>query len=108
MLSVWGFRRALRVTSIEQQTDFQKYNIPGLTHFTPGLTLPAIFDGFLRYNQVLHEVARERKTVWVDNANLIPHEDQYFVDRVHFSDQGAKLMAENFFPQVKEIISAME
>ena len=75
-----------------------------LYDFTPGLTIEGIFKGFRQYNKILHDVAIEEKTGWVDNANLIPHEDQYFVDRVHFSSLGAKLMAENFAKCVEKIV----
>jgi len=33
---------------------------------------------------------------------LVPHEDKYFVDRVHFSSEGAASMAKNFLPVVLE------
>jgi lysophospholipase L1-like esterase len=45
-------------------------------------------------------VAAEEHTGWVDNANLVPHQDKYFIDRVHFSPEGAARMADNFLPVV--------
>ena len=42
----------------------------------------------------------------VDNANLIPHKDEYFVDRVHLSDLGAKHMAENLYPEVVKLLQS--
>jgi lysophospholipase L1-like esterase len=78
----------------------QKQELIGLLRFTPGLTLRGIFSGIERYNAVLHKVAQEKQTGWVDNANGIPHSDKYFVDRVHFSADGAALMAENLLPAV--------
>jgi len=78
----------------------QKTELVSLTHFTPGLTLEGIFAGVRKYNEVLKQIARSYHTGWVDNARLIPHEDACFIDRVHFSEDGARRMAENFFPAV--------
>jgi lysophospholipase L1-like esterase len=44
-------------------------------------------------------------TGWVDNVKLVPHTNQYFIDRVHFSKAGAKIMAENFVPIIKKILT---
>ena len=71
-----------------------------LLHFTPGLSLPGIFDGLRRYNDVLAELADVMGTKWVDNASMVPHEDRFFVDRVHFSAVGAEQMANNFLPVI--------
>jgi len=85
-------------------SEFQKDNLGGLLQFTPGLTIPAIFEGIRRYNEVLYKVAVGENTGWVDNSKLVPHADQYFLDRVHFSDAGAKLMAQNLVPHVNAIL----
>lgn len=69
------------------------------------LTFPAIFDGLNKYNEILFKIAVKEQVGWVDNANLIPHEDQYFVDRVHFSKAGAKRMAENIAPVIEKILN---
>jgi lysophospholipase L1-like esterase len=87
---------------IPQLSKFQKEEIFRVLNFTPGLTLEAIFEGIERYNEVINRIAIEEKTGWVDNAVLIPHKDRYFVDRVHFSKAGAKLMAKNLFPVIMQ------
>jgi len=79
-----------------------------LEHFTPGLTIKAIFDGINLYNATLEKIALQEKIGWVDNASLIPHEDKYFVDRVHFSKAGASRMAENLLPSVLEQLRERE
>jgi hypothetical protein len=43
--------------------------IGGLYQFTPGLTIPAIFKGIRRYNDILQRVAMGASTGWVDNGN---------------------------------------
>ncbi len=90
--------------TVEHLSLLQVYDIEGLFHFIPGLAIPAIFEGINQYNETLHRVSIQDNTGWIDNGKLVPHEDPYFVDRVHFSSVGAKLMAENFFPLVKKII----
>jgi len=90
--------------AIKTLSDFQRSSIGKVYYFIPGLTIPAIFDGLKRYNKILHGIAIREKVEWVDNGNLVPHKDEYFVDRVHFTPLGAKLMAENFAPHVKKIL----
>ena len=90
--------------ALANMSGFQKDCLPGLYNFTPGLTIPAIFDGLKKYNDVLHKVAVQKQLGWVDNANLVPHNGQHFVDRVHFTNTGAEKMAENFAPVIVKIL----
>jgi len=85
--------------------DLQKKDLGSLYHFTPGLTISAIFDGLNKYNEILFKIAVKKQVGWVDNANLVPHEDKYFLDRVHFSKAGAKRMAENIAPVAEKILN---
>ena len=55
---------------------------------------------------MLKKVAGLEKYTLVDNANLIPHEDEYFVDRVHLSDLGATHMAQNLYPEVVKLLQS--
>gem|GEM_PF-739409 len=86
-------------------SNYQKAELSLLLYFTPGLELTAIFKGIVQYNETLKIIAQQELTGWVDNAARIPHDGKYFVDRVHFSQSGAKLMAENFFPVVRELLN---
>lgn len=88
--------------SSTRMTELQGKELKYLPHFTPGLTLSGIFEGFNRYNALLRKIAEQEKVGWVDNAALVPHRDEYFVDRVHFSKAGAAEMAKNFLPVVLE------
>jgi hypothetical protein len=83
-------------------SELQKREVSSLLYFTPGLALVTIFEGLKLYNNILRKIAIEEKTGWVDNARLVPHQDRYFVDRVHFSRSGAAQMANNFLPVVLE------
>lgn len=91
--------------ALANMSSFQRKCLGGLYKFTPGLTVPAIFDGLKRYNKVLHNIAVQEQVGWVDNANLVPHNNQSFIDRVHFSKAGAKIIAENFVPVIKKILT---
>ena len=83
-----------------QLSQLQEDELYNLLYFTPGLTLSGILNGISRYNAILRKVAAEEHTGWVDNANFVPHQDEYFIDRVHFSAEGAARMANNFLPVV--------
>jgi lysophospholipase L1-like esterase len=91
--------------ALAKMSNFQKRSLMGLYKFTPGLTIPAIFDSLKRYNEVLQRIAVQEQIGWVDNAKLVPHNRQYFIDRVHFSKAGAKIMAENFVPVITKILT---
>jgi len=87
-----------------QMSTLQKKDLYSLMNFTPGLTVNAFFKGIKEYNTILKNIAIHEKTGWIDNASSVPHKDEYFVDRVHFSKKGAKCMAENILPVVLELI----
>lgn len=90
--------------NFQSLTESQKKGLANLPHFTPGLTLEGIFHGFDSYNEILRNVAIEENCMLVDNARAVPHEDRYFVDRVHFSESGAELMANNLYPHIVQLL----
>lgn len=47
-------------------------------------------------NNIIKELAAKNNLLLIDNAQLIPHEERYFVDSIHFSPDGMKLLASNF------------
>ncbi len=85
---------------IKKLSKLKKTELGSILHFTPHLKLSTIFKGIRQYNDVLKTIGQQEKIGWVDNALLIPNDEKYFVDRVHFSKNGARLMAENFLPVV--------
>ena len=91
--------------TIYSLSDIQKQNLGSLLNFTPGLTLEGIFNGFSQYNDVIRNIASEEKCVLVDNAIDLPHEEQYFVDRVHFSEAGAEFIANNIYSAIVQVLS---
>ena len=70
---------------------------------------PTIVDDLsaMQQNAAIRAVAEEEKTGWADNANEIPHQDEYFLDRAHFSRKGAARMAENLLPVALEQLQSI-
>lgn len=91
----------------KQATELQKSELLLIGYFIPGLTIDAVFSGINRYNELLRALALEQRLGWVDNATTIPHDERYFVDRIHFSRAGAALMARNLFPVVIQQIKKL-
>ncbi len=54
-------------------------------------------------NEIIEELAKFNNVDMVDNYNLIPKEDKYFVDSIHFSHNGMELLARNFASKILEI-----
>lgn len=86
-------------------TALQQKELIAIDYFFQGLTVEAVLRGVALYNQALEAIATEENTGWVDNAVLVPHEDSYFVDRVHFAPKGAEQMARNFLPVVHRLLT---
>ncbi len=47
-------------------------------------------------NEIMKELAEKNKLKLVDNASLIPKEEQFFVDTIHFTPEGMNRLANNF------------
>jgi len=52
-------------------------------------------------NKIMKELSEKHKLTIVDNANLIPAEEKYFLDSVHFTPEGMKLLAKNIAISLK-------
>lgn len=89
---------------VKDLSPLQQTELISMLRFTPTLKLPSIFTELKTYNKIIQSVARSENTSFVDNASLVPHQDQYFLDRVHFSFKGADQMAKNFYPVVRKAI----
>jgi lysophospholipase L1-like esterase len=85
---------------LEKLDNRKKVELVAMAQFTPGLTIPAVFEGLRQYNAALARIAAQEQTEWVDMAKAIPHDDQFFVDRVHFTAAGAREMARHLAPVV--------
>lgn len=90
--------------TLDKISRMQLRELTSLVQFTPGLKLETILMGIKRYNKVLYQLSRVNKIPWVDQAGKVPHDDRYFVDRVHFRHAGARKMAENYLPVVSKLV----
>jgi lysophospholipase L1-like esterase len=61
-------------------------------------------EGVLQENEIMRELARKHSIPLVDNQKLIPLDDRYFVDSIHFSPEGMKEIANNLSKPIMEYI----
>lgn len=60
-------------------------------------------------NEIMRDLAMTNKLQLVDNAKLVPPDERYFVDSVHFTPEGMQVIARNIAEAVKKITdSAVE
>jgi hypothetical protein len=57
-------------------------------------SLKGMSDVLEKYNSVVSEVAVERGALLIDCQHLVPKTDEYFGDNVHYTDRGARQIAE--------------
>ena len=55
-------------------------------------------------NEIIRDLSRLHKLTIVDNAKLIPADEKYFVDSLHFTPKGMKLLAKNIADNLKSFI----
>ena len=56
-------------------------------------------------NEIMRDLSKLHKLTIVDNANLIPAEEKYFLDSLHFTPEGMKLLAKNIAKSLKSYIN---
>ena len=55
-------------------------------------------------NAIMRDLSNFHELTIVDNANLIPAEEKYFLDSLHFTPEGMKLLAKNIAKSLKSYI----
>ena len=60
-----------------------------------------IKDIISKENEIIRDLARLHELTIVDNAKLIPSDEKYFVDSLHFTPIGMKLLAKNIANNLK-------
>lgn len=58
-----------------------------------------------RENEITRSLAKDCDVALVDNAALVPKEEKYFVDSVHFSPEGMQLIGDNI---AKAVLSTLK
>ena len=66
----------------------------GLRKFCIGLSSDGLLDGYERFNAVNPLVASESNALFIDCARQLPKTEEFFGDGVHYTDLGARRMAE--------------
>jgi lysophospholipase L1-like esterase len=66
------------------------------------LSLEGIIDVAKQFNEILKTTASRYSIPFIDNSSVIPKNTRHFADNVHYTDEGANLVAKNF---AKYIIS---
>lgn len=61
-------------------------------------------EGLDQENEVLRRIAEAHAVPLVDNARLVKEDVRYFVDSVHFTPEGMRLIAENIGAEVAKLI----
>lgn len=53
-------------------------------------------------NKIMRHLADKNELKLVDNAVLVPHDERYFVDSIHFTPEGMQLIASNIAEVIKQ------
>lgn len=59
-------------------------------------------------NENIKKLSEEFDTIFVDHAKIIPKNDNYFLDWVHFTPKGMQFLAKNYSKLIVEDINKME
>lgn len=54
----------------------------------------------------MRELANKNNLTLVDNAALVPQDEEFFVDSIHFTPEGMRLIANNIAYAVEKAIPA--
>ena len=57
-------------------------------------------EGLQAENEEMKKIAQKHQIPLVDNRQLIPEEEKYFTDSIHFTPDGMKLLARNFGEEI--------
>lgn len=52
-------------------------------------------------NKIMRRLADKNELKLVDNAALVPHDERYFVDSIHFTPEGMRLIADNIADAIR-------
>jgi hypothetical protein len=64
--------------------------------FAVNLSFAGMIEAPIQLNKIVQSVAQELGVVFLDNARSIPQDVKYFGDNVHYTNEGARLVAANF------------
>lgn len=72
--------------------------------FMVELSLDGMIDASPRFNQVIGRVASKFGVGLLDISSVVPKNGRYFADNVHYTDEGARLVASKFAEYIQKNI----
>ncbi|MBW1711979.1 MAG: SGNH/GDSL hydrolase family protein [Deltaproteobacteria bacterium] len=72
----------------------------------PTLNSDQIWITLEAYNDVLRQVGRREKTLVIDAARKMANEREYYYDFVHFTNEGAQVLADIVFEELRPYLAA--
>jgi lysophospholipase L1-like esterase len=63
------------------------------------------YSGVIEENAVMTDLCHKHDIPLIDNFNLIPREEKYFMDTIHFTPEGMTLVAENISKPIIEYLA---
>jgi lysophospholipase L1-like esterase len=70
-----------------------------------GIEYPVYKEVYDEFNQVIREVSGSNNTLLVDLSRLVPQEEKFMKDVVHFTDQGSQLVAEIIAREINPLVA---
>ncbi|MCK4819707.1 hypothetical protein KA005_28330, partial [bacterium] len=65
------------------------------------LSLLGIIDASRKFNHVIKTLATKHRIGFIDDTAAVPKDTRYFADNVHYTDEGARLVATYFAHYIK-------
>src|SRR5262249_53910828 len=65
-------------------------------YYMPYISIPDLLAGYENYNEVVGQIAAQTGALLVGGDQLIPGDQEDFVDSIHFTDKGSQVMAKHF------------
>ena len=76
--------------------------------FCVEFSFKGLMDAAAEFNKIVEDVAAEHHTGFVDNDKLVPKTTTYFADNVHYTDEGAKFVANKFVEHLRNKIKLLQ
>ncbi|MCD6680907.1 MAG: SGNH/GDSL hydrolase family protein [Burkholderiaceae bacterium] len=77
----------------DQEQEARNRAMQSAVLYSPGVSFDGLIDSFARYNEIIREVATEKKVILVGDEDAVPGDSDHFVDSVHFTDAGSRAQA---------------
>lgn len=68
-----------------------------------GISYAVYRQEYLRFNQIIRDVAAEEKVLLIDLDKMVPKKSEYIYDVVHVNDKGSELIADIVSNELKEL-----